>query len=725
MERNGLGYIVKGARGYLHILFYGRDIVRLAYSDDRTVPDSTMAVIAGPVEINGKIEGTDLLSEAFRIEVDRESLAVCISDREGNILSEDFKVDTGEIKIEKKKQWETGIYGNGEKYSWLNQLGSETANYNSDVLLHHGFHHPQAKEMHTAIPFYIGAAPGKAYGIYFDNSYRTVFDFAKADSTKITFGADGGFLDYYFIYGRDIADIIRGYTRLTGTMPLPRRKYLGYHQSRYSYETQEELISVADNLQKHKIPCDVIYLDIAYMDAYKVFTVSTERFSEFKKVISRLKEAGFAVVVIIDPGIKVEEGYRVYDEGKEKGYFVTAAEGEIYEGEVWPKPAVFPDFLRSDVRHWWGEFHRELLASGVDGIWNDMNEPSNFTEESGTLPDQAVHRRDDGTEVLHAEAHNIYGLMQARATREALERLVPERRPFVLTRAAFAGSQRYAALWTGDISSLWEHMEISIPMILNLGLSGYAFTGADVGGFRGDCSGELLARWTQLGAFLPYFRNHSEIGTSRQEPWEFSKDILEITRSYICLRYRFITYIYNLMRESSESGAPVVRPLFYHYQDDPDLFHINDQFLLGEKVMVCPVLRPGIRQRMIYLPEGLWYDYWSGEKISGGRYITREAPLDTLPLYVRAGAVLPQDAPHPADRKGQLNLTLTMHCYTGSEGYYRLYLDDGESFKYRQGEYSELGFFLKDNPEGPEVKVDIIHEKYPIPELKFIMHGAD
>ena len=722
MEKNGLGYIVKNDNRFLHIIYYDEGIVRFTYSENQEVPPSTPAITAEPLNIGGdSFEGV-LTAGRFNIVVDPEFLTVKISDRDGNILSEDQKVSVEDIIVVKKKLWETGIFANGEKYTWLNQLNIKTANYNSDVLLHHGFHHPMVQEMHTAIPFYIGAAPHQAYGLYFDNSYRTIFDYAKSDPDLISFQAAGGNIDYYFIYGPGIDDVVKGYSLLTGTAPLPRKKFLGYHQSRYSYETGEELLEVAERLRKHDLPCDVLYLDIDYMDAFKVFTVSKERFDDFKGLLKKLREMGFAVVVIIDPGIKVEPGYRVYENGIEKDCFVRMTSGELYQGEVWPKPAVFPDFLRSEVRTWWGEFHRELLDCGVEGIWNDMNEPSDFSQENGTLPDDAVHRSDEGANVRHAEIHNLYGLLQARATREALEKIQPEKRAFVLTRAAFAGSQRYSALWTGDNSSLWEHMECSIPMILNLGLSGYSFVGADVGGFRGDCSGEMLARWTQLGAFFSFFRNHSETGTARQEPWEFSAEVLEVVRKYIRLRYRFITYFYSLMRENACTGTPVVRPLFYHNQEDLDTYHINDQFLLGEGVMICPVLRPGIKQRLVYLPEGIWHDYWSGARINGGSYITRETPLDLLPLFVKAGTILPLDEPGSNHINDQPAKKLTLHCYSGAEGIFRLYLDDGYSKSYLQGEFSEVEITMKEGSGGPVTKINVLKEGYPIPEIIVKIH---
>lgn len=727
IEKTGSGYLLKGEETNLHILFYSERIVRFAYSKDADPPVSTVAVQAKPAEINSSVENSIIKSRYFNIIIDPENLFTSIEDLSGNKISEDLAVMPDRIRVEKKKLWEKGVYGNGEKYTWLNQLGANTENYNSDVLFHEPVQHPLVKEMHTAIPFYIGAAPGKVYGIYFDNTYRTKFDFAKRDTGVISFEADGGNLDYYFIYGTTIPEVVQAYGQLTGMPPMPHKKYLGFHQSRYSYKSSEELLKIAEKMRLHKVPCDILYLDIHYQEAYKIFTVDKNRFPDFKQMLEKLKAMGFAVVVIVNPGVKVENGYRVYEEGKKKGYFVTTPEGDIFEGEVWPKPAVFPDYLRRDVREWYGDFYRELLDSGVDAVWNDMNEPSNFTLESGTLPDDALHRNDEGKAIPHQEVHNIYGLLHTESTRTALEKLQPDKRAFVLTRAAFAGSQRYSALWTGDNASLWEHIECSMPMLLNLGLSGFSFVGADVGGYRGDCSGEMLVRWTQLGAFYPFFRNHTEIDTISQEPWEYGPEVLEIVRKYTRLRYSLTTYYYNLMRESSLTGAPAIRPLVYHYGNDLQVYNIYDQFLLGEGLMVCPVYRPGVNCRMVYLPAGPWYDYWTGELIkdgSSGTYITAQAPLDHLPLYVKAGTILPVDSVSEPVNIDDTGREITLYCYAGIEGRCRLYFDDGCSHAYKSGDYSELEVYFNGDPANPVIDKKVIHEGYPLPEIKTEIVGV-
>ncbi|EOD00792.1 glycoside hydrolase family 31 protein [Caldisalinibacter kiritimatiensis] len=723
IRKTTYGYTVEKKDLYLDIAFYADNIVRFAYSTEEKLPDSTLAVIAKPQKTEVELEANVIKTNQLKIVIDEDTLKVSIYDLEGNLLSRDKAISTDKPKVEKQLIWENGFYGVGEKYAWLNKKGTETANWNTDVLGVAPLHNPRLKEYHTSIPFYIGLDNEKAYGIYFDNSHRTYFDFGKTKDDVVSFSAEGGNLDYYFIYDKKVSEVVKGYSLLTGTMPLPRKDFLGYQQCRWSYENREQLMEVATRMRKEGIPCDVLYLDIDYMVDYKVFTVDSEKFNEFREMLKRLKGMGYKVVVIIDPGVKVEEGYSVYEDGKARDYYVKDAEGKDYVGEVWPGDAVFPDFLRKEVREWWAELHKDLLEDGVEGIWNDMNEPSDFSTETKTIPEDCVHKTDDGEEKLHSEIHNMYGTLEAIGTYEGLRKLQPNKRPFLLTRAAFAGCQRYAALWTGDNSSIWEHLESSMPMFMNLGLSGYTFIGADVGGFDGDSNGELLARWTQLGAFTPLFRNHSAQGTINQEPWCFGEETLEITKKYIKLRYEFITYLYNLMRHSSLTGEPVMRPLFYHYQNDEKTHNINDQFLYGENIMVCPIVRPGADRRMIYIPEGEWYDYWTGEKIEGGQYIIKEAPIDILPIYVKAGAILPKD--EVVEFVGQEEKTLHIHFYAGANGEYDLYLDDGMSFEYEDGVYSLVKFTMEDNKEKLVIKSEVNKDNYKIPALKLHIHGVD
>jgi alpha-glucosidase len=723
LRKTAYGYTIENNGKFLDIAFYADNIVRFVYSKEDKLPNSTLAVIAKPKEIPVELKGNIVKTDKLTIEIDEDTLKVSIYDTNGNLLNEDLDVNLDKVRVEKKLLWEKGFYGLGEKYGWINKKGTDTVNWNTDVLGVVPVHNSMLKEYHTSIPFYIGLDVDKAYGIYFDNTFKTSFDFGKTKENTVTFSSDGGNLDYYFIYDETVSGVVKGYSQLTGTMPIPRKDFLGFQQCRWSYENREELMYVAKRMREEKIPCDVLYLDIDYMKDYKVFTVDSDKFNDFKGMIKELREMGYKVVVIVDPGVKVEEGYNVYEEGKEKGYYVLKPDGDVYVGEVWPGEAVFPDFLREKVRKWWGELHKDFIEDGVEGIWNDMNEPSDFTTETKTIPVDCVHFTDDGEAKKHTEIHNIYGTLEAIGTYEGLRKLQSNKRPFLLTRAAFAGCQRYAALWTGDNSSIWEHLEMSMPMFMNLGLSGYTFIGADVGGFAGDSNGELLARWTQLGAFTPLFRNHSAKGTINQEPWCFGEEIKEIVKKYTELRYEFITYLYNLMRHSSQNGEPVIRPLFYHYQQDENTHNINDQFLFGENIMVCPIVRPKTDRRMIYIPKGEWYDYWTGEKVEGGQYIIKEAPIDLLPIYIKAGTILPKD--EVVEFVGQEEKPLHIHCYAGNNGEYNLYLDDGITFDYEKGVYSEIKFTMEDDGEKIVIKSKVDKDEYSIPSLILHVHGVE
>ena len=368
------------------------------------------------------------------------------------------------------------------------------------------------------------------------------------------------------------------------------------------------------------------------------------------------------MVTIVDPGVKVDPDYRLYAEGRSGGHFIQQPNGEEYNGNVWPGLSAFPDFHRAETREWWaGHVRRWLESSGLGGLWNDMNEPSS-TDVNGKLMEA---RHAEGA-LPHTSARNTYALQMARATQAGMLAYNPDWRPFLLTRAAFSGTQTVAALWGGDNSSCWEHLAASLPMLMNLGLSGMPFVGVDIGGFTGDANGELLARWTQAGAFYPFCRNHTASGTAAQEPWAFGAEVEAICRKYIQLRYQLLPYFYNLFYQATATGAPVMRPLVWHYPHDPATFNLNDEFLLGPDLLVAPILAPGLKARAVYLPEGSWYRWEKGvtTPIHGPGQIVAHAPLDEIPLFVRAGAILPMwdAAPHT----GAINRTsLRLHLWPG------------------------------------------------------------
>ncbi|HID91428.1 TPA: DUF4968 domain-containing protein, partial [Candidatus Bathyarchaeota archaeon] len=496
-----------------------------------------------------------------RLEIDTGELLIRVTkspcrlsflSRSGELIGEDYKPfgmgwRGGRVKCWKSMPYDEHYFGFGEKTGPLDKRRQRMVMWNTDA---YGYG-PETDPLYVSIPFFIGVREGKAYGIFFDNTYRTEFDMGSTSEQYYSFEAEGGEMNYYFFYGPEIRKIVERFTELVGRMPLPPKWALGNQQCRYSYYPASRLLEIADRFRRRDVPIDVLYLDIDYMDGYRAFTWDRQRFPDPEGLLSELHERGFKVVTIIDPGVKADGSYRVYREGLLNDSFCKYDTGETYHGRVWPGLCAFPDFTKDDVRSWWGGLHAELLRFGVDGVWNDMNEPTVFVTRDGetgasTLDANVLHH-DRGLRTPHAKSHNVYGLLMARAAHEGLLRINPQRRPFVLTRAAYAGIQRYAAVWTGDNTASWDHLALQIPMLLNLGLSGVPFVGSDVGGFTGTPSPELLTRWYQIGAFVPLCRNHTQAGTYDQEPWMFGDYYEGIIRRYLRLRYRLIPYLYTAL----------------------------------------------------------------------------------------------------------------------------------------------------------------------------------
>jgi alpha-glucosidase len=617
---------------------------------------------------------------------------VSIAEEEGHKVEKSN--EKHKIEIVKKMFGDEKFYGLGDKTGHLNKRGYSYEMWNTDDPSPHVESH---KSLYKSIPFFITLREECVFGIFFDNTFKSYFDMGKENFSYYYFGADNGNLDYYFIGGNTIEEILMGYTNLTGKTPLPQMWTLGYQQSRWSYAPESRVREIAANFREKDIPCDVIHLDIDYMDNYKVFTWDKEKFADAKVITKELKEDGFKIVTIIDPGVKKEKDYIIYEEGIKNNYFATDKDGITYVNKVWPGDSVFPDFSQSETRNWWSENQKIMLESGVAGIWNDMNEPASF---NGPLPDD-VRFKNEGRNTDHTEIHNVYGHLMSKATFEGIKKY-SGKRPFVITRAAYAGTQKYSTVWTGDNQSFWEHLRMSIPMLLNLGMSGMSFCGTDVGGFSFDCTSELLSRWVQVGCFTPLFRNHSCIHTRDQEPWAFDEQTLNINRKYIKLRYKLLPYLYDLMWKGENTGLPVMRPLVLHYTKDKNVHEINDQFLFGENILVAPVLEQGKKYRALYLPEGQWIDYWTKEVVQGEQIILRNAPLDICPIYIKKGSIIPN---YPAQNYvGEKKINeLILDVYPG-EGQYVHYKDDGESFNYRHGEYILYEFSMKVNDR---VSIDI------------------
>ena len=587
------------------------------------------------------------------------------------------------------------ILGAGERTASLDRRGEHVVFWNTDPPQPHN---AETREMYASIPFWMGLRAGRAYGIFLDSVWRAELDAGATHPDRLSFGAAGGDLTYYVFAGPTPAAILARYAELTGFMPLPPRWALGYGQSRWSYFPDTELRQIATEMRAQRIPCDSLWLDIDYMDGYRVFTWSPSSYPDPAGLLRDLAAQGFQVVTIIDPGVKTDPSYETFAEGVARDYFVRRADGAMLTGPVWPGESAFPDFSRAEVRRWWGARHRGLLDAGVAGIWDDMNEPALTTLlaanagtlDANTLSPDAVHLPDGPGSVAlpHAAFHNAYGMQMARATFEGQRMLRPDRRPFVLTRSGYAGIQRYAAMWTGDNASIWEHLRLAARMCLALGLSGVPFTGFDTGGFWGDATGELLVRFTQLGAVYPFFRNHSAVGSKAQEPWAFGQPYTDLCRDAIELRYRLLPYLYTVFAEAARTGAPIARALAFAFPEEDALATVDDEHLLGACLLCAPVITEGASRRTVAFPRGAWVSWDSGRRFVGPLHARVNAPLDTLPLFVREGAILPLGAAMQYTGARSEN-SITLACYPDSQGNAAgtLYEDDGATPAYERGDW--------------------------------------
>ena len=591
------------------------------------------------------------------------------------------------VAASKKLGFDEHFYGLGEKASRLDKRRSSFINWNSDTPGYAEGRDP----IYQTIPFYIGLERGVAYGIFFDNSYRSYFDFGKSSQQRAWFGAEGGEMNYYFFHGPSIKKILGRYADLTGHMPLPPLWALGNQQSRWSYYPDTMVEQVVNEYRRRDLPLDVVHLDIDYMHGYRVFTFDKERFPDPKGLSDKLGRQGVKLVTIVDPGIKQpqdkSERYHAYDQGVEKNFFQHRRNGDLFVPKVWPGESVFVDFTLPEARHWWGDLHRAYTDNGIAGIWNDMNEPSDFVDQTGKNQLDVVSY-DNGEKTTHAKNRNTFALLMARATYEGLERLRPNQRPYVITRAAYAGIQRYSTMWTGDTNSTWEGLSLNIPMFTSLGLSGEPFVGSDIGGFIGRGNGELLVRSYQVGFLAPFCRNHKQIDGYDQEPWRFGKYYEDIIRKYLKLRYTLLPFLYTTLEEAHRTGVPLFRPLMLNYQDDENTYNLDDQFMIGEDVLVAPIMKPDVTRRLVYLPAGSWYDYWTNKKYAGGTMINVDAPLDTVPMFVRAGAIIATGP--PLNYVGEKPVDpITFNVYPDDTGAASttLYEDDGLTPSYKNGNF--------------------------------------
>jgi len=666
----------------------------------------------------------------LHVSVHKDPLELTVTDLAGHVIAQDLpgqpiEYHGAEFRVYRKSPADEHYFGLGDKPGPLDRRNEAFVDWNTDAF---GWQE-STDPIYKSIPYFIAFRKGVAAGFFLDNTWRASFDFNKENRDGYSFGAPGGPLDYYILYGPDPKTVVETWAWLTGTTPLPPLWSLGYQQSRYSYYPESEVRRIASRLRSERIPADVIWLDIDYQLKNRPFTVDPDRFPHFDQMVQDLKAQHIHTVVITDLHVAYlpNAGYKPYDEGLNGDHFVKNPDGTPFVGVVWPGKSVFPDFTRKASRDWWGTLYADFVGKGVAGFWNDMNEPAVFEVASKTMPDDVQHRIDEPgfarRTATHLEIHNVFGMENSRGTFEGLRKLAPDTRPFVMTRASYAGGQRYAVTWTGDNSSTWNHLRQTVPQLLNLGLSGFAMAGADVGGFAGSPQPELLTRWLEVAAFQPIDRDHTAMGTNPQEPWENgTTEDLNLRRRYIEERYRLLPYLYTTAEEMSRTGLPMMRPLFLEFpagaaDGGPIDLSTGNAFMLGGDLLVAQSPYPDeVDDYTVALPSAGWYDYWTGARVDGeqGRraidntrvtqpevHIHRS--LDTLPVFVRAGSIVPeQPLVESTDETPQGPLTLRVYPPAGPDkdcdG--SLYLDDGISYAYQKGEFLRAAFTCKATPQG-------------------------
>lgn len=673
---------------HFKLTVYQAGMIRVQASRYASFESNPYSVVAQPSEADFELQelGETLIlsTPILRLEINLAAFSLVFFDQKGNLLNQDDSFGVAwigtEVTTYKKLQQNEKFIGLGEKTGNLNRFGNAYTHWNTDYFAYGVGDDP----LYLSIPFYLGVHDQGHYGIFLDNTHKSLFNFGASNNRFASFSAEDGDMDYYFFHYPTISEVISAYTWLTGRMQLPPKWALGFQQCRYSYYPESEVYAVAQAFRDKKMPADVIYLDIHHMEGYKVFTFDGEKFSNPKAMIARLKEKGFKVVVILDPGIKTSPSYAPYREGLEQGLFVNYPDGQTYEAQVWPGWCAFPDFTNPATRTWWEEKMAFYTEAGVDGFWTDMNEPASW----GQCTPNLLEFDFDGEKASHRKARNMYGMQMARSTQAGASKQTPDKRPFVLTRSGFAGIQRYAAAWTGDNVASEEHMLAGIRLVNSLGMSGVAFAGYDVGGFAGEASKGLFARWMSIAAFSPLYRAHSMINTKDAEPWAFGEEVEEISRNYLNFRYSLLPTIYSAFYQSTQNGLPLAASLAIHYPQDPTIYQtaFQNEYLFCNTFLVAPV--ESFREiTKVYLPKGEWYYLYTDQKFEGGQPIYQDSPLNYLPVYVQAGKIFAQQS--PSQHTGMApDSTLILHLYRGTFGStYIHYEDAGEGLQYLEGEF--------------------------------------
>lgn len=725
-KRDTSGISGKTTHGQFRVLLYHDGIARITATRHDTFEDFSYAVIAKPdarqLDVQEEHDRLEIRTVHYVLYISKSPVRFAFVTHQGQVINEDEPAfgtmwNGEQVTTYKKLQDGERFIGLGEKTGPLDRRGQGYQNWNTDNFAYG----TGADPLYCTFPFYIGVHHGLSYGIFFDNSHKSFFNFGASNNRFASFAADAGEMDYYFIYGPQVKDILYHYTHLTGRMDMPPLWSIGYQQCRYSYYPDKEVLLLARTFRDKEIPADTIVFDIHYMDQYKIFTWNKRDFASPKELLDELRAMGFHVVVMCDPGIKVEPGYKAYEDGVQHDVFIKYPDGQYYTGQVWPGWCHFPDFTSARTRQWWKEQFQEYVELGIEGFWNDMNEIATW----GQMLPENIEMDFEGNRASMRRGRNIYGMQMARSTYEGTRDLMQNKRPFNLTRSAYSGIQRYAAVWTGDNVAYDDHMMLGVRLVNSMGLAGVAFAGYDVGGFVGDANAKLFARWISIGAFSPFFRGHSMINSRDSEPWAYGEEVEQISRNYIGFRYQIMPYIYAAFREAHESGLPVQRSLAIDYTHDQRIYEgqFQNQYLFGASFLVAPVesFKDLVK---VYLPEGDWYYLYNGKKYAGQHDVILECPVHRLPVFVKACAIIPMRplAPHTK----AVQDTLILHLYTGQHNSDIIYYeDDGTSFDYTRGAYAKRRIEYNANEGWLALHPTEGTYASSIKTLKIVLHGLE
>ena len=705
------------------------NVLRIRSSGNGILPeDASWAVLpearAASATVTQESDGhrAGFRTGSLRVTVDRATGLISLLDLAGNVLQQDaepMQFQGDRFRIAKTMPADEHYFGLGDKTGAFDRRNQAFRMWNTDA---YGWQE-STDPLYKSIPFYLTYRAGVSLGFLIDNTFPSSFDFGKSLGDIFQYRAEGGPADIYILYGPSAKQVLSSYAWLTGPTPLPPLWALGFQQSRYSYMSQQAVLQIADRLRQDKIPADAIYLDIDYQDRNRPFTINTTSFPDMPGMVAKLHQQGFHVVAISDLHIAYlpDHSYAPFDSGMAGNHFVRDADGSLFVGPVWPGPSVFPDFTQQRTRAWWGKLYKHFDRIGIDGFWNDMNEPSVFNLLK-TMPDSVVDRIDEpgfaSRFASQREIHNVYGMENSRATFDGQLALRPGVRPFVLTRASYAGGQRYAATWTGDNSATWNHLRLTTSMLKNLGLSGFSLSGADVGGYAGTPSADLLTKWIEIAAFQPIDRDHAEKGTGPHEPWANGTRQEAIRRRFIDTRYELLPYLYTVMEENTRDGLPLLRPLFLEFPDaaadhhpidlDPDA---GGEFMVGPDLLVAaPPFPDKVNDYDAKLPSLGWYDFWTGDRVEESHAppladgqppgtakdtfvptVRIHPEIAALPVFVRPGAILPI-SPLVQSTSQRPEGPLKLRVFPGPSCAGELYQDDGTSFAYKQGNFLRMKF---------------------------------